>query len=70
MIVEENHKEDFLQQYRPNLQFCRTHFYLQLLLYRRANITPVIFLTPSKSSLFEPKRQKTLFASRQIAENN
>jgi hypothetical protein len=26
VIIEENHKRDFLQQYRSNLQFCRTHF--------------------------------------------
>jgi len=25
VILEENHKDDFLKQYRPNLQFCRTH---------------------------------------------
>ena len=25
MIIEENHKDDFLQQYRSNLQFCRSH---------------------------------------------
>ena len=24
VIIEENHKRDFLQQYRPNLQFCRS----------------------------------------------
>ena len=29
VIIEENHKRDFLQQYRSNLQFCRTHVYVK-----------------------------------------
>jgi len=28
VIIEENHKTDFLQQYRSNLQFCRTQLWL------------------------------------------